>query len=88
MSESIDELEQALRVTGEEPWSNDIKASDQFLKPLFENFFKKLELPNTMLKTNFHRIAECMEPDDIDAEIIEKLDAIAKIAEQAAPRTS
>lgn len=85
MSEVIEELEQALAVMNIETWGPDIKASDDFLAPLFKNFFEKMGHPNIMLKTNFHRIAECMEPQDIDPEITAKLDLIAQVAEQANP---
>ena len=47
------------------PWSNDIKASDEFLEPLFRAYFGS-------------SACELVEPPEIDAEIREKLDTIAR----------
>ncbi len=49
--------------------------------PLFRRYFDKLGLPNQMEKSNFHKLAEFIADEDIDSEIAEKLDAIAKVAE-------
>ncbi len=84
MRESItrmtDALE-ALRRPG--PWSDDVKASDDFLDPLFEDYFARLGLPNLMRKTNYHELARLMEPDEIPAEVADKLNAIVQIAGRA-----
>ncbi|MEW5882281.1 MAG: hypothetical protein AB1761_17810, partial [Pseudomonadota bacterium] len=49
MVEAIDEIARALAALGKpEPSSPDLKASDDFLDPLFRRFFEKLELPNLM----------------------------------------
>ncbi len=64
-------------------WWNDTKVTDQFLDPLFDRFFKELEMPNLMQKTNYHVLTKYLTKDDIDPEIIEKLDAIVEVASQA-----
>ncbi len=69
-----------------EVWSPDIKATDDFLNPLFENYYEKLGLPNFLRKTNYHVLAGLVPKQKIDAEIIEKLDAICKVANQAKPK--
>ena len=47
MRESINELTAALKtLKKQDPWSPDIKATDEFLDRLFENYFEKLGLPN------------------------------------------
>jgi ABC-type taurine transport system ATPase subunit len=66
-------------------WSPDIKASDDFLDPLFENYFEKLGLPNQMRKTNYHVLAQFVPADKIDPEVVEKLNAIVDVAKQAKP---
>jgi hypothetical protein len=38
-------------------WWADVKASDDFLDPVFEAFFQKLRLPNLMRKTGYHELA-------------------------------
>ncbi len=89
MRETIDEIEQALVALGKDsPWSDDIKASDDFLTPLFKRFYEKLEMPNLMTKTDYHRLAEHIEPESIDEEVSEVLDLILKTANKAHPRSN
>jgi hypothetical protein len=87
MKESIAEISQALETLGEpSPWSPDIKASNVFLDKLFDKYFKKLGMANIMHKTDYHVLAELVRVKKIDAEIIEKLDIIYKVAQSAKPR--
>ena len=86
MKESIAEIAAALQKLGHgSPWSDDIKASDGFLIPLFKSYFKKLELPNLMEKKSFHTLAEHVPRDQLDPEIKENLEVIANVAKQARP---
>ena len=86
MRESIAEVESALKTLGKgSPWNQDIKASDDFLVPLFEAYFEKLGLPNLMAKKNVHELAEHVPAGEIDPEIGEKLDSEARVAESAFP---
>ena len=86
MRKTIDEIETALRTLGKgSPWSAGIKASDDFLTPLFKAYFGQLGLPNLMAKKNFYELADCVPEDEIDPEIGDKLDAIALVAERATP---
>lgn len=86
MQESIDEIKTALSILGKgSPWDGNMKVSDDFLTPLFEKYYAKLGLPNLMNKTNFHRLAECLNVDFIVPEIEEKLKDIVKIAHKAKP---
>lgn len=87
MQTAINDLINALKLLNRpEPFSDDIKASDEFLEPLFTQYYQKLGLPNLMLKTNFHRLANFIEPNQIAPEVIEKLDAIFETARRAKPR--
>ena len=90
MMQSIDEVEAALRQLGKGmPWDPDTKVSDDFLTPLFRNYFARLELPNLMAKKSFYELARYLEVDEIDPEVVEKLDAIAAVAAEAAsPRAT
>ena len=84
MGEAIAEVESALTTLGKgSPWDPDIKASDEFLVPLFEAYFAKLGLPNLMAKKSLYELAEHVPSGEIDPEIRDKLDAIAKVAELA-----
>ena len=58
------------------PWDAGFKVSDDFLAPLFATFYRTLKLSNTMLKTNFHRIAAVLHKDEVHPEVIGMLDAI------------
>lgn len=86
METAIQEIEQAMETLGESPWSDDVKATDRFLDPLFQRFFDRLELPNLMRKTDYHQLARHISPDALDAEVREVLDAISETASRAAPR--
>jgi hypothetical protein len=82
MQESIAELEAALKTLGKgSAWDSGTKVSDDFLTPLFQNYFKKLSIPNLMSKRNFYELAFLVPLDEIDPEIREKLDAIVAVAE-------
>ncbi|MEW5879736.1 MAG: AAA family ATPase, partial [Pseudomonadota bacterium] len=86
MVEAIDEIARALAALGKpEPSSPDLKASDDFLDPLFRRFFEKLELPNLMAKTDYHTLAPFVRAQDIDPEVREKLDRIVEVAGRATP---
>ena len=81
MREAVEEVETALRSLGRgSPWSPDCKASDDFLTPLFRIWFEKLGLPNLMAKKSFHALVEHVPLPEIDPEIREKLDVIARVA--------
>jgi len=86
MNEAIEEVAFALRTLGKpEPFSADIKASDEFLNPVFEAYFKKLGLPNTLRKTNYYVLVQFVPEHLISPEVTEKLDAIVEVARSAKP---
>lgn len=87
MRECIQEISSALRTLRRiEPWSADIKASDDFLDPLFQLFFDKLQLPNLLRKTDYHILARLVAKEQLDPEIIAKLDGIVAVAKTAQPK--
>ena len=86
MRKAINEIESAMETLGRgSPWDVDAKVSDDFLTPLFSAYFKELGLPNLMQKSSFYRLAEHISGDEIDPEVIEKLDAIGRIATASGP---
>jgi ABC-type lipoprotein export system ATPase subunit len=86
MRESIAEVAVALKTLGKpDPWSREIKATDDFLDPVFREFFSKLNLPLTFRKSDYHVLAGFMPQEQIDPEIAEKLDQIAAVADRATP---
>lgn len=87
MRDSIGEMEAALRTLGKgSPWDPTLKASDDFLAPLFQNYFRKLGIPNLMAKKDFYELASFVPQDKIDPEIREKLASIVAEAKAARPR--
>ena len=87
MEKAIDEISKALKTLGKpDPWSFDIKATDDFLDPLFDKYFQELGLPNLMRKSDYHILASFVPKGGIDNEVKEKLDAIVEIASRVKPR--
>jgi len=88
MREAVAEVAHALSTLGKpDPWSPDIKATDDFLDPLFKAFFKKLSLPLIFRKADYHELASLVPKNAIRREISEKLDSIVELASKAKPRT-
>ncbi len=86
MEGAIEEIAGALAALAKpDPWSPDLKVSDEFLDPLFKRFYEKLNLPNIMRKTDYHTLAPFVPASELDAEIGEKLDRIVEVAERARP---
>ena len=84
MEEEIKKLEYAAEIRGDpSPFSGEVKASDDFLSPLFRNFAKALKLPLELRKADFHKLVPFIPEDEIDPEIREKLDAIHAVAMMA-----
>ena len=89
IEETITEIENAFVTLGKgTPWLPETKVSDDFLDQLFEAFFKKLELPNLMRKTNYHSLVKYLQPEQIDSEVVQVLDAILEVAKKAVPLDS
>lgn len=88
MRESITEVSAALVTLGKgQAWSDDVKASDDFLDPVFRRFFDKLRLPLVFRKNDYHQLVRLMSPNEVSAEVIEKLNLIEQIAAKANPST-
>lgn len=85
MEQALEQVEQALRTLGKDPWGPDIKASEDFLQPLFQQFYSSLGLPNLMSKTNYHVLAAFAPVKEIDPEISHVLDLIVTVALRARP---
>ena len=86
MKEAIDEISRALRTLGKpDPFGPEIKASDEFLGPVFQKYFKKLGINNLMSKTDYHNLARLVPVELVDPEVSEKLDRIVEVAGRAKP---
>lgn len=86
MLAAIEKVSSALEtLRGLDPFSPEIKATDDFLDPLFEIYFKQLGLPNLLRKSDYHELARLVPADKIDPEVVAKLDAVVAVAKQAKP---
>jgi hypothetical protein len=86
MQSAMDEVAAALRVLGRpDPFGPEVKASDDFLGPVFQSYFGKLGLQNLMQKTDYHVLAQFVPRERIDPEIAVKLDRIVETASRAKP---
>jgi energy-coupling factor transporter ATP-binding protein EcfA2 len=86
MEAAIAEVGAALKVLGRpDPFGPDVKASDDFLAPVFQSYFAKLGIGNLMQKTDYHILAKFVPIERIDPEIVVKLDRIVEVAAQSKP---
>jgi len=87
MNASIQEVAKALATLGKpDPWSPDIKASDEFMDPLFKDFSKRLALPLVLRKSEYCELVQFLPKDKVDADVRAKLDSLVEVAARATPR--
>src|SRR5947209_12251147 len=86
MEESISEIEKAMQTLGKgSPWEPGTKVTDDFLDPLFENFYRRVGLPNLMRKTDYHRLPHFVPAEQIDPEGAQVLDSVLGAPRGASP---
>ncbi len=84
MENAIKRISESLQNLNRPPaFSKDIKASEEFLGPLFSNFFKKINLPYELNKSRYHHLVEFVPVDQIDPEVSFVLDQIKAVADSA-----
>jgi len=87
MRDAIREVTDALKTLGKpDPWSSDIKASDEVLDHVLRKFFEKRGMPLLLRKSEYHTLASLVPPAALDNEITRKLDAVVATAGRAKPR--
>ncbi len=64
-------------------WWVNTKMSDDFLDPLFDDFYQRLGLPNEMRKSDYYRLADYIPSDLIEPEITDVLNKILQVASSA-----
>ncbi|MDA8002181.1 MAG: AAA family ATPase [Alphaproteobacteria bacterium] len=87
----IEKLESAANTLNRpKPFSDDIKASDDFLVPLFRNFAvaKGTGVSQSLQKKDFYKLVEYIPSEEIDLEVSEVLDGILEVAKKGATSTS
>lgn len=88
MQQAMDEVAGALKILGRpDPFGPDVKASGDFLEPVFQSYFNKLGIRNLMQKTDYHILAHLVPREQIDPEIGAKLNRIVDVAKRAKPVT-
>jgi ABC-type taurine transport system ATPase subunit len=86
MQECIDDLVPRVALRNrDDRWWRDTKVTDEFLDRLFPTFFKRIDLPNLMSKSDYHELAQYFSESLIDPEVREKLDSIVSVAKSAQP---
>jgi len=86
MQQAMDEVSAALKTLGRpDPFGREGKASDDFLGPVFQKYFDKLQVRNLMQKTDYHILARLVPKELLDPEVAEKLDHIVQTATRARP---
>ena len=86
MEAEIEKMQQAFGTMNKpDPFSGDIKASDEFLVPLFENYAEALEWPpsQALQKKDFYKLVAHIPEEEIDKEVTVVLDKIAETANKA-----
>ena len=86
LNSCVEDLVQALRVARRgDPWGPDIKVTDEFLDPLFENYFQKLGTPQRVFKRDYHGLADAIPLNQLDNEVTFQLDALVVAVRNAVP---
>lgn len=86
MEASIDEVTNALATLGKPgPWSDEVKASDEVLAPIFQRFSERAGTPLALRKRQFHTLVRLMEPSEVDEEVRAMLDGIVAVSGTARP---
>lgn len=84
MKESIEDfVPRAALGDPDDRWWSEVKASDDFLDRVFESFFKRLGLQTLLYKSDYHRLAEYVPENQIADEVVEVLDDIVRVANEA-----
>jgi hypothetical protein len=88
LEECIEQLVDALKVTQRpDPWGEDIKVTDEFLDPLFKNYYTRLGISQQTYKRDYHGLADAIPVEEISDEVIAMLDSIAEVACRATPES-
>ena len=82
----ISELENALRLTSRpDPWGPDIKATDDFLDPLFKLYYERLGTPQRTFKRDYHGLADAVPLESLSPQVVEVLDTVLAVSIRAKP---
>jgi len=83
MVEALEQIENAYRTLGKNPYDGSLKVSDEFINKVFEMYAKIQGIPPLLRKGRYYKLVQYLEEDEIDKEIIEVLDMIYHISQKA-----
>ena len=84
MLSAIEEVEKSTRILRKaDLWSPDLKAGDNVLRPVLENYYEHLGRPSTIQKSRFCELIPFLQPKEVDSEIRDILNEIHRIAGMA-----
>ena len=69
-----------------DPYWISTKVSDDFLPRVFEEYARRLNLTTVLRKGDYYLLVPFVPKDQVNPEIIEKLNEIVAVAERAQPR--
>ncbi len=86
LAKCVGELEQSLKTQRRpDPWGPEIKVTDEFLDPLFANYYELLGTPQETFKRDYHGLADAIPLNEIPVEVSALLDLILEVANQSKP---
>ena len=85
MTRAITRVTEALSLDNKTPWSADTKASDEVLDRIFRVFFQEQGKPVLFRKADYYQLVQFLKPEEVDPEVIEKLDSIVQVSQAAKP---
>jgi predicted ATPase len=80
MQETLEKMDQAAKIVGMPLWSGDAKASEEVLPRIFTLYRSKINDIRIPSKKDYFTLVDYQMPGEIDQEVVEKLDLIAKQA--------
>jgi hypothetical protein len=88
LRECLAEIINALSLTNKpDPWGDDIKVTDDFLDPVFQQYYKRLGIPQQTFKRDYHGLAEVVPVSELSSEVTSVLDDLFSVASKAIPAT-
>jgi hypothetical protein len=78
---AIEAVEQSMQILKKTNlWSPNLKASDDVLRPVLENYYERLGRPAIIQKSRFHELIPFLKVSEVDSEIRDVLNEIHRIA--------
>ncbi len=83
MNEALQQIENAHRILGKDPYGGDLKVSDEFINKVFEKYGEIRNVSPPLRKGKYYKLVKYLKNEEVDKEIFEVLDLIYSIAQKA-----